>query len=195
MFRFGFLAVWYYWAKHILLWDVFSIFDVCHGWGDFWCTFRSPQSNLAKFSSLKVKHLSKSFNSTQPQCWRVCPRARWLNRMRWFDVTASLILFTMETPSVWQKMLFGRLKVKSSSSSVDFVSPCPSLSLPRCCLLGSVLGSLLWADYCTHLPAPAHLSHTSSQTHNHHNGGDSTKKIMSRTFNGQRVLWLIILVI
>lgn len=160
MFRFGFLAVRYYWAKQILFWDVFSIFELCHGWGDLCCTFRSAQSNLAKLSSLKVKHLSRSLNSTQPQCWRACPQTRWLNRMLWCDVTA----YTMK--------LFGRLKVKSSSSSVDFVSPCPSLSLPRCCLLGSVLGSLLGADYCSHLPATAHLSHTSSQTQNHHNGGN-----------------------
>lgn len=167
-----------------LLWDTTELSKffsgMFHGWGDLCCTFRSPQSNLAKLSSLKVKHLSKSLNPTRPQCWRVRTQARWLNRMLWFDVTASLISFTM-------KMLFGRLTVKSSSSSVDFVSPCPSLSLPRCCLLGSVLGSQLWADYCSHLPATAHLSHTSSQTQNHHNGGHWKKKIMSHTFHGQRV--------
>lgn len=35
----------------------------------------------------------------------------------------------------------------------------PSLSPRRCCRLGSVLGSGLWADYRSRLPATAHLKH------------------------------------
>lgn len=38
-------------------------FELCHGWGDLCYTFRSAQSNLAKLSSLKLKHLSKSLNA------------------------------------------------------------------------------------------------------------------------------------